>query len=205
MIKVNLLRSRIQDQQATVMGNVQEVDEGELKPTLIKVAFILLFTLGLMIYESQNIRSLNEQIQRMKAQTQDLEAKSAAKALEAAGVKDIAERARELEDKLKIMKLLSRLRLREVKTLDFMQSSIPEKVWLKSIRYDSDQTDPAKAQYTFTGNSVTTDDLSEFVKRLEESNYLGEVIVIKNQEVTLSAKNATVRDFLFTAEVEVSN
>ena len=61
---------------------------------------------------------------------------------------------------------------------------------------------PALAIYT--GNSITTEDLTEFVKRLDDSAYLAEVIVIKNQEVPVPDKTP-YRDFQFTAQVENKN
>lgn len=208
MIKVNLMRNKVAD---TAVGGTSVRSSGggdETREALIKVAFILLFTLGLMMYESQKIRGLNEEASRVQAMVSDLEVQAQAKATEVESIKDIAQQAQELEDKLKILKLLSKLRLREVKTLDFMQSSIPEKVWLRGIRYETDKDLREKTEagrYQFEGNSVTTEDLSDFVKRLEDSAYLNEVIVIKNQESLGPARTGGLREFQFTADVEVKN
>jgi Tfp pilus assembly protein PilN len=138
----------------------------------------------------------------LQAQVAQLQAANAEKLAEAEKVKDIEVQAKELEDKLNILKLLSKLRLRQVKTLDFMQSSIPEKVWLKTINYESDVVHVEAGHFKFTGNAVATEELTEFVKRLEDSAYLQDVIVLKNQEVTLGKGTTTIRDFMFTAEVE---
>ncbi len=200
MIRVNLLKNRVNDQ-PTQMSATPSAG-GDTRDTIVKIAFLMLATVGLMIYEGQNIRKLNDEAARMQAQISEYEAQAAAKAQEAEGVKDVENQARELEDKLKILKLLSKLRLREVKTLDFMQSSIPEKVWLKNISFEADPANVEDGRFQFVGNAVATEDLSEFVKRLEESAYLSEVIVIKNQEVPVSGRSASVREFMFTADVE---
>ncbi len=198
MIRVNLLKNRVSEQ-ATV---VQSSGGGsEMRDNIVKIVFLAVFTVGLMVYEGQMIRKLNDDNNRLQVRLNELEAEAAAKARETDTVRDVEKQARELEDKLKILKLLSRLRLREVKTLDFMQSSIPEKVWLRTINFESNEDQVDDGSYQFTGRAVGTEDLSEFVKRLEESAYLREVIVVKNQEVTLQGK-AVVRDFTFTAEVE---
>jgi Tfp pilus assembly protein PilN len=157
-----------------------------------------------MIYESQNIRALNEQLMRKNQEIQNLTADNAARAAEVLKVKDIEVQAKELEDKLKILKLLSKLRLREVKTLDFMQSSIPEKVWLKDITYESDKIHVEAGHFQFAGAAVATEELTEFVRRLEDSAYLTDVIVVRNQEVSVN-KSTNLREFLFTAEVENKN
>lgn len=200
MIRVNLLKNRVNDQPTQM--NTAPSGSGDTRDTIVKIAFLMLSTVGLMIYEGQNIRKLNDEASRLQATISEYEAQAAAKAQEAEGVKDVENQARELEDKLKILKLLSKLRLREVKTLDFMQSSIPEKVWLKSISFEADGANVEEGRFTFVGNAVATEDLSEFVKRLEESAYLSEVIVIKNQEVPVAGRSASVREFMFTADVE---
>jgi Tfp pilus assembly protein PilN len=204
MIKVNLLRNRVAEgaQTETVMGSAGGGDQA--RESLVKLGAILLPTIGLMFYEHQTISSLNETQSRLQAEGATLQSQNTAKLAEVAKVKDVEIQAKELEDKLKILKLLSRLRLRGVKTLDFMQSSIPEKLWLKSIVYDSDKARVESGHFTFQGHSVATEDLTEFVKRLEDSAFLQDVIVVKNQEITMG-KNAVLREFLFTAEVENKN
>jgi Tfp pilus assembly protein PilN len=199
MIRVNLLKNRVQDPAIASVGATE--GGNETREALIKIAFILIFTLGLMMFESQNIRQLNEERARVQATVNDLQQQVTAKSKEVDGIKDIAQQAQELEDKLKVLKLLSKLRLREVKTLDFMQSSIPEKVWLKAITYASTKDHAEDGRFQFTGNAVNTEDLTEFVKRLEDSAYMDNVIVIKNAEVSGPKKAGGMRDFLFTAEV----
>lgn len=205
MIKVNLLRNKVGDSPTSLAGSTRavSVDNVELKETLIKLFLILVFTLGLMVFESQNLRSLQAEVSRLQTQVNELEAQNQAKLKEVEGVKDIENQARELEDKLKILKLLSKLRLREVKTLDFVQSSIPEKVWLKTMIYEADKEKVEAGHFSFTGNAVATEDLTEFVKRLEDSAYLYEVIVMKNQEVGVNQQKSVIREFQFTAQVEV--
>lgn len=204
MIKINLLRNRVQDTAVVGDAGASSVSSDNLREGIVKIAFVLLFTLGLMLYENQNIRSLNEEQARLQAQSTQMLAQNAAKEADVLKVKDIEIQAKELEDKLKILKLLSKLRLREVKTLDFMQSSIPEKVWLKAINYESDKVRVEAGHFQFSGNSVGTEELTEFVKRLDDSAYLMDVIVVKNQEVPVN-KSTTMREFLFTAEVENQN
>lgn len=204
MIKVNLVRNRVQD--STQAADIVIGDRGnESRSALVKIAFILLFTVGLMMWESQTIRGLNQERARVQSQVNELETQLAAKATEVEGIQDVAKQAEELQDKLKVLKLLSRLRLREVKTLDFMQSKIPEKVWLQKISFEADRTSMDKGKFQFIGSAVSTEDLTDFVKVLEDSAYMMEVIVIKNQEVQGPGRTGSLRDYVFTAEVEAKN
>lgn len=209
MIKINLLKSRVQDGQANNGGQAFSaggIDDGkEKREALVKIVFIALFTAGLMLYESQNRQNLIEQQAVLQRQEADLAEQVAAKTIEVEGIKDIAKQAQELEAKLRVLKTLSKLRLREVKTLDFMQSSIPEKVWMKTLDYEAEENKIEIGHFKFTGNSVSTEDLTDFVKRLEDSAYLTEVIVLKNQEIAGPVRTGNMRDFQFTAEVETKN
>lgn len=209
MIRVNLLRNKVGEQTASstqVSSSPSAFGEGTagLREALTKVVLILMFTIGLMLWESSHIRALNEEQARLTGTLAQLQTEAKQKEDEVLAVKDIEGQAKELEDKLKILKLLSRLRLREVKTLDFMQSYIPEKVWLRSIRYEASKDHLDVGHFVFEGGAVSTEELTEFVKRLENSAYLSDVIVIKNQEVAQGGKTP-LRDFLFTAEVETQN
>lgn len=201
MIRVNLLRNRIGSSGG---GETQVVDTGysssNSRETFVKIAFLLLFTIGLMLYERSNVSRLNAEQATVQAQLVQLQSEAAAIAAEVENVKDIEGRAKELQDKLKMLKLLSKLRLRGVKTLDFMQTSIPERVWLASIAYESDKEKLEDGRFAFSGSSVATEDLTEFVKRLENSAYLSQVIVVKNQDVVNNKQS--IREFLFTADVE---
>ena len=202
MIKVNLLKTKIIENPGTGIAIENSAsDTGAMRSAILKVLMILVFTLGLMLYENQTIRALNQETASMITKVTQMQAAVNAKAVELEGFKDVEARAKELEDKLKILKSLSNLRLREVKTLDFMQSSIPEQVWLRNVVYESDRERVEEGRFVFVGRAVTTDDLSEFVKRLDESAYLDEVIVIRNQEIP-DEGNQSNRDFQMTAQVE---
>jgi Tfp pilus assembly protein PilN len=210
VIKVNLLRSKVAgaDGSQQVAATTQKLiprDFGDprVKDALVKASLISGFTIAVMIYESQNIRSLNDEAGRVQGQVQKLQADLNTKTAEVDKNKDVEVQSKELEDKLKILKLLSKLRLRQVKTLDFMQSSIPEKVWLDSITYSPDLAHFEGGHYQVDGHAVATEDLSDFVKRLDGSAYLRNVIVVKNAEV--ATKNSGVREFQFTADVENKN
>ena len=212
MIKINLARTQIGNatQGPTLAGmpggGGGAAAAANSRDLLVKILLAVIFTIGLIIYEKQSLGQLNAERDAVQAKVNDADGQVQAKVKELEGYKDFGTQARELEDKLKILKLLSHLRLREVKTLDFMQSSIPEKVWLKSLDYETEKDDVIHGHFNFKGNAGQTEDLTEFTKRLEDSAYLAEVITIRNQEVTVgSQRTNVVREFEFTAQVEVKN
>lgn len=210
MIKVNLLRNRAGDTQtntrltSTAVAAPTAEGANEQKELLMKMLFIFAFVGGLMWYEKWNLDSIRQEQNELAATLAELQSQVEIKAKEVEGVKDIEQQAKELEDKLKILTLLSKLRLREVKTLDFMQSSIPDKVWLRQIGYQAVKESPIEGRFRFEGKALTTDDLGDFVKRLDTSAYLNNVIVTKNQEISEN-RAGLIREFTFTADVENRN
>src|SRR4051812_36323123 len=116
MIKVNLLRNRVGD--TTQMAQTSMASGGgpsssgvsnEAREALVKGMVVVMFTAGLMFYENRNITALQSRQATLTAEIAQLEERATAKAAEAEAIKDIENQSRELEDKLKILKTLSRL------------------------------------------------------------------------------------------------
>lgn len=194
MIKVNLLRNRVQTQTGVgaETGIQYEDESSQTRNAIVKIILMGIFVLGLMLYESHNLDLLRNENAVINNEVQNLQATVQQKINEADSLKDVEVRARELADKLKLLKHLSKLRLREVKTLDFVQTAIPERLWLTTLAYEQDR-------FEFEGVTVSTPDLSEFAKRLDDSAYLNDVIVVRNKEI---GEKDGYREFQFTAMVE---
>ncbi len=207
MIRINLIRNKVQDGATQVGepgGGGSGGDKSEVRLALVKLFLMLLPMIALYFFEHQNLDQMKSQVAGLRQQMQILEGEAAQKQLEADSVADVEEQAKELEDKMAVIRNLSRLRLREIKTLDLMQSVIPEKVWLKKVEYEADAEDITTGLFNVSGGAGTTEDLSEFVKRLEESRYLNRVIIVKNQELEIGKAGQLVRDFNFRAGVGVA-
>jgi Tfp pilus assembly protein PilN len=193
MIKINLLRNRVQGEAGTQVISFDDTDNSQARSAIIKVLCMSLATVSLMLYESHHLSELRNETAALSNELQTLQTTVTQKVAEAEGLKSVEAEAKELEDKLKLLKHLSKLRLREVKTLDLLQNAIPERTWLKSLAYENNR-------FVFVGAAVSTPELSEFVKRLDESAYLSDVIVTRNREV--GDANTGYRDFEFSAMVE---
>lgn len=195
MIKINLLRS--QEQQATEEYGVSEV-AGAIGPSkeeqlevLKKFGVILIPTLLLIAYEWYNVDFLTGQRNQANGQYRKVEKELNALNQEMKLYADVEQEAKVLEDKIGILKELSRIRLREVKALDFLQSVTPEAVWFRSISYKD-------LKFSFQGFAVTDDSLSVFIRELENSAYFREVILMKATEE--KRKEGTVKVFEIQAE-----
>ena len=75
---------------------------------------------------------------------------------------------KELEAKLAILDKLKQGRTGPVRMLDSLASITPKRLWLRKM-------DEKAGTITFDGSAATIDDVSNFMKALEESQYFGRV------------------------------
>lgn len=201
MIRVNLLKSRVpssggeefQDL-AGLGGDSQGSFAGE--GLGLKVVLLLAFTVGLVGYEYYNISQLKDRRNRMKAQLGQVRAQVEQVRQEAKRSEELNKRSKGLEEEVESLVSLSRQRLQELKALDYLQSAIPEKVWLSQIEYRSQQLD-------LKGFSVTEDDLNSFVSQIEKKPYFSKVILLKKTEN--KQKKSPVFEFHIRCSLEVTS
>lgn len=193
MIRVNLNRSRVitgADEATAVATMPVLTDATNPRDMAIKIACILIGTIGLWVFEKQNIDALTAQASTLTGQLNKIRQEVTQKSGQLDQLKDIIPQAQALGDKLKILREFSKLRLDNLQSLDFLQSVIPERVWLLSINYDA-------KRYRIVGNSMDTVDLTDFVNKLEGSAYFQDVIVIQDTEKAI--QGGKIREFEMTA------
>jgi Tfp pilus assembly protein PilN len=198
MIKINLNRTRVT---AGLEGETVVQDggsESRINFREVGVKFFVMFigVFALMIFERQNIDQLTQDLGRAQLELNGLKSQIAEKQGELGKLKDIEPLANGLNEKLRVLREYSKQRITELQSLDFMQSIIPERVWLRGIRFD-------KHRYQVVGNSVETVDLTDFVNKLENSAYFKDVIVIQDRERGVA--NGKIRDWEFTAREQAAN
>ena len=83
-------------------------------------------------------------------------------------VESLDKKKRFLEDKIRIIEQLRKNQGGPVRLLDYLSQSLdPVKVWLASVEGDK--------QVTVAGKALTNDDIVEFIKNLQQSQYFTSV------------------------------
>jgi hypothetical protein len=202
LIKVNLNRSRVDgDTQrgdgsvggGTATATALAGDGLNSRDMVVKLVVMFVGVAALTLYERQNLDDLSARLASVNANLNKVKADVSQKQVELAQLKDIEPKAQELNDKLKVLREFSKQRLAQLQNLDFVQSVIPDKVWLRAVKFDG-------KRYQINGNAIETSDLSEFVSKLETSSYFQDVIIISDRTVTFG-KESRVRDFEISARV----
>lgn len=206
MIKINLSRTRIRESEsggafesaspAQSYESLGGENTSPLAANLLKLMMVFGGVAGLYYYEGQNIDRLNSEVSRAVSQTESLKATLSQKTEELNSMGGIQQDSKALDDKLKLLKELSRLRLREVKSMDYVQSVIPPRVWLTGM-------DIQKEKYILSGKSTDQTAISLFVKKLEDGGYFSDVVLVKDAIVAVSGNN--IREFEIVARSEVLN
>jgi Tfp pilus assembly protein PilN len=134
MIRVNLLRNLGLDTGAS--AGIQVVAVDQQKQGAIKGAVILLFPVLLYVYETTNITSLNERRDALNHQITDINKKKAAFGDSGPKVEKFTKEKKKIDEQVEVIRSIARNRLREVKTLDSLQTLTPSQVWFEDIAID---------------------------------------------------------------------
>jgi Tfp pilus assembly protein PilN len=207
MIRVNLLQNRVRGQGmqgATSTGTATDMKYGTSGgtstmlgapsgPMVVNLIALLLFPAALIYYEQYNIGILQAQANALTADVQQIQTALTAKETLLSQSGELKEKAKELATKIELLKKLARTRLREVKSLDFIQTNLPEKVWLHELAFKS-------GAVVIKGKAMTDDDLTSFVRSLEKSRTFTKVLLLQAREERTT--EGAVKNFEVTCNVE---
>ena len=205
MIKINLLKNRGEQTKrssGTQINYETSIDSvgqeggggsgGATKDTVVKIVVLLIWLAGLMAYESYNIGELDSKIAEKNSEKNKLAADIQMKKPIADKARDLQAQLEDLEARIKSIKDLSRIRLREIKAIDFVQNIIPERVWLSSLAINSDKVD-------FSGGAMSDENLNRFMEALESKSNFKNVILLK--AVEQKSKEGTIKVFDITSSL----
>ena len=198
MIKINLARKKKAAEGASTEAQFELYDSASSakKQAFVKIFLMFLFVGILMFYENHNVTQYQGELLIQSSKISELEADLDGKKKQTAGMSEIEHNAQVLEQKLTIMKKLSRGRLREVKALDYIQGVLPEKVWFKDIKFE-------ESSLVLQGYAVSDEDLNELTRALENSVQFSNVIILQAKEAKI--QNSTYKQFEISCNTEVTN
>ncbi len=199
MIRINLGRTRIEDAEGLESAYRDEAlpsGQSPLVTIFVKILLIVGGTIALNFYEGSNIDELNKRVMQQNTQRSQLQAELDQKNSELQTLGTAQDDSKALQDKMKLLKNLSRLRLREVKSLDFIQSIVPARMWLIQMRIEKDN-------YLIKGLSRDNAAVSTFVNKLEDGGYFSDVVLTQDNEIQDGGYE--MREFEIVARSEVVN
>lgn len=129
----------------------------------------------LMHFEKKNLDKLNGEKAVIQEELNSLKSKQSTIKKEIQGLEYISEKSKEFNRKLNIMQGIVDNRLLAVKGLDFIQSAIPEEVWLREVSLN-------KKKFIIKGVSTTNKQIQNFIEQLENTDLFSAVSLAKAEE-----------------------
>lgn len=183
MIKINLLTSYRESGAAAGSGisfSTGSLDD-EKKQLLIDVAkrlvVIVLGPIGLHIYETQNIPTLNARLNEANIKLADLtQFNESKKALNDEIQRYENEQAR-FNAQMDFINKISADKVNEYKLFSHLKESTPEGVWIRTLELD------ALNKILITAESTSNGDIEKFITRLSNADFIKDLIPIKQTNI----------------------
>lgn len=186
MTRINLLKN-------TLAANLDAASSKELqKRAGINFFVIIIFPVLVWYYQSSNIGAKTDTRNGLQAQAAEAEERFNKVTAEEQELNKIKEENKKLLERLASYKTLVKNRLREVKSLDLIQTLIPEKVSIESMEFK-------ETAVFIKGQTFTEEDLNLFTRALDESPVFSNVIVTAMTS-KVDGSNGKVFDLSLTIE-----
>jgi Tfp pilus assembly protein PilN len=160
---------------------------------------VLLMFIGvgcLMAYEYFHIGGLESDLAALNSQNSSLQAELTEKRPIAEKAKVLQKEIQDIESRIKSIKDLSKIRLREIRAVDYIQNTIPERVWLTKVEFNS-------GNLTLEGGASSDEQLNRFLESLEAKSYFTNVILLKSIEE--KAKEGIIKRYEISSSVTSSD
>ncbi|MGE0632390.1 MAG: PilN domain-containing protein [Pseudobdellovibrionaceae bacterium] len=182
MIRVNLIGKVT----TNAAGNLNIKEDGlesnpkERNKAAVHFIAILLFPVGLYMYEFSVVPPLEKEKRTIQAELDEARAFNVQYQALSEELKRFEEDRQKLNAQIGAVEALSVDRLKVVRALDALQTLIPEKAWLLKVSYDYD-----KSTLIVEGLAVGDPDVTGFLDALSKSIYFGQVNLRRSQEQLL--------------------
>ncbi|MGZ3803281.1 MAG: PilN domain-containing protein [Pseudobdellovibrionaceae bacterium] len=179
MIRINLASKRTM---AAARGTADGEGSGEIviseqgrKDALVKLLVIFISPLALILYENQNIPTIQSELNRKQAALTELKTFNAKAEDSVKEIKKFKEDEKKIQTRIAVLEKIAKDRFREVKVLDLFQQVIPEKVWFSKVEIK-------EGKVLLAGYSMSDIDISTFMDSLSKSVFLQEVVLVSSSE-----------------------
>lgn len=200
MIKINLLKNRGDASQAGTSTNTVNYetyfDSGDSgsggKAVLGRLLVMFLFPGLLMLYEYYHIDQLQNELSIMRGKANGVAQELEKSKPIAAQARELQKKIQDLEGRIRAIKDLSKIRLREIKAVDYIQNVIPERVWLTMLNIDGDKMQ-------VEGGALSDEQLSRFMDAIDGKSFFRNVILLRAVEE--KTKDGTIKRFQISSSL----
>jgi len=174
MIRINLFPFRA----ARIKENIRR-----------QVTIYLLSTIFVILALSYFTLEVNKQLKAFRAEYAEKQSKLASFRATTAKLNKLKKTIADVERKLDTIRNLEEAKTGPVKLLDDIAMSVPRnKLWLSSLKED-------KGILTLEGTAMDNDTVADFMNRLESTESMSSVILVKTQQKAIKELKLNLKDF----------
>ena len=152
------------------------------KEAIKRLVIILLFPLGLYVYEMQTIPGLKARLNGLNQQILALQEYNLKATNSVAEIKKFKEDEAKIQSRIAVLEKLSKDRLREIRVLDLLQQVVPEKVWFTNVNIGNGKA-------LISGYAMSDFEISAFMEALSKSIFLVDVNLLSSSEQSVEGTN----------------
>lgn len=179
MIKINLLGEAPQVDSSAVVQVVAYF--GSIVLSLVVFGFLYTTSLSKLSEMTERKAALALEVERLKTVTKE--------------VKDLEVKRNDLRQKLVIIAKLRKSKLGPVRALDDINSALPEKSWLVSMKEGA-------GQFDLLGMALDNQTIADFMKKLESSDYFKNIDLVETRQA--DKQGVRIKSFAIKAQVVYS-
>ena len=172
MIRVNLLRALGNTAAANAAvhtaGAANAAAAEAKRQAVLKVLVLLLFPGLLMMVERITLDSKKADVLKAKNELAQIGSEIDGFGNVSSRVTEFNEKKKKVSKSLEILQAIARLRLREVKSLDTLQTMMPPTVWLRRLSIENDMV-------SMNGYAKTDEGIPQLISTLEKSVFFSNV------------------------------
>jgi type IV pilus assembly protein PilN len=162
----------------------------EVLVRLVVVVIPLLLIIGLDYYFAEQ---RNREAARVLAELTEAQGRLETLKPQVEAVKKFQENKKQLQDKIDVIRRISKERLKNVKALDALHSIVPAKAWLTKLTIKDNRC-------ALEGEAIEDIDVSQLMQGLEESVFFASVL-LKGVE-SVKSKGGVVKKFAIEVNME---
>lgn len=187
MIRINLAPTNSRVTTGQTEDDALFMSQEEIQKQALKRLFLIaMFPAALFVLERQTIPDLRSKLAVLTAEYNSLSSENSASASLVEKIKKLNETKAVFDKRLQAIEKLGTNRYKEVKLLDFLQTTIPETVWFRSLDFSGDRI-------SLMALAMSDADVTKF---LEDLNRSGEIKEVKlNRSTDEKVEDTTIKRF----------
>jgi type IV pilus assembly protein PilN len=198
MIRINLLQNRSAAAAATGGGAAIDMGGGGSevqRKGAVNLLILMLAPALLYVLEMQRLPELQANLASRSSLLNTLTENNQRAAASVAEIKKYKEDQEQLQRQIDTLEGLRRDRLREVRVMDSLQRSVPEKVWFNKV-------DVKENKLQISGFASSDIDLTMFLESISKSVFLKDVNLLRSGDYT--SPSGVLKKFEITASLETA-